>query len=940
MRKNNIIILVFLLSAVACKGFAQSATGYADQVVSGPYERQQTLAETTASIAITGNEEFANRSQRNIGKSLFGNVLGLTVLGNSGHYWEGEPTFYLRGLQSFSGSTPIIMVDGIERDIQYLTADEVESVVVLKDAAAIALYGYKGANGVVNVVTKRGKYNSREINFSYDHAINWQPRRPAFVDAYTYANAMNEALGYEGNPAMYKQSELDAFKSGQYPYYYPNVNWMDETFKNTGSTNIYNIDFRGGGQKFRYYTAINLQLNNGFIKSPSENDGYSTQQKYSKGNLRTNLDIDLSPKTKLVANIFGSLAETSRPGYVSVSDDDQDKETNLWDMIYSLPSAAMPVRLENGMWAGNSTWPGTKNPVAQSIGAAYTKGHSRALYADMTLNQDLSSILPGLGGSFQLAYDNTSSIVEDHSRTYQYNSYLIQMDDNGIPTASLNTPQGAESAMGTGKTSTFIRNYNFYGSLYHSGTFGKHSLYSQLKWSYEYRNTAGRNKTFYRQNLSLYAHYGYNSRYYVDLNLVESASNRLDSDKRWAFSPTLSAAWLLSKENFMKDISFIDFLKLRMSFGIINTDNIPYNGYWNQAYKKSGTYSFSETYTALDQGGWTMDRLASLVSSHEKAYKSNFGIDATLFGGLDVTFDAYYQRRKNIWIESPGEYSSVLGFTPPSGNDGIVDSWGTELGLNYHKKIGDIHLTAGGNFTLAKSKVVENMEAPVIYPYLSEIGAPVEQLRGLVAIGLYKDQADIDNSPQQTFSTVYPGDIKYKDMNDDGVIDDNDKVKIGHSTTLPEIYYSFHLGAEWKGLGFNAVFQGTGRYSAMLETKAMYRPLLSSTSLSQYYYDNRWTPQNQNAEFPRLASQSSENNYRNSTWWLRDRSFLKLRNVEIYYNLPETWLQKTKVLNKAKLYVRGNDLLCFDHLKETDPETYDSTTPTTSSVVFGLAISF
>lgn len=935
MKKNKILVLSLFLG-LPLGGFAQdvlhtdSVPGYADQVVHVGYEREQTIGESTSSVAIATNREFDNRSQRNISKSLFGNVLGLTTLQNSGQYWGGNPTFYLRGLQSVSGSAPVIMVDGIERDIQYITTDEVESVVVLKDAAAIALYGYKGINGVVNVVTKRGKYNTREINFTYDHAINWETRRPEFVDAHTYASAMNEALGYEGSPAMYSGQELAAFKSGQYPYYYPNVDWMDETFKNTGATNIYNINFRGGGQKFRYFTAVNLQLNKGFVKDANANEGYSTQQKYSKANLRTNLDIDLSPKTKLIANLFGSLSESSRPG----------DQADLWDMVYSLPSAALPIRLEDGTWGGNATWAGTKNPVAQSQGAAYTKGHVRALYADMTLRQDLSAILPGLGGSFRLAYDDMSNIIENHSKTYAYNAYSVSMGENGVPTATLNTPQGQESQMGSDKSNTFMRNFNFNGSVFYDQVFGQHSLYSQLKWNYEFRNTQGRNTSVYRQHLSFYTHYGYKGRYYADVSVVGAASNRLAPGHKWAVSPTVSAAWVLSKESFMKNVSFIDFLKLRASFGIINTDNVPGDSYWLQTYKSSGSYSFTDKYTKLEAGGWTMGQLASLNSTHEKAYKYNIGLDATLFASLDLTADAYYQRRKDIWVDGEGKYSSILGFAPPFENGGVVDSWGVELGANYHKQMGEVRLTAGANFTLNKSKVIEMLEALVAYPYLAETGSPLQQLRGLVAEGLFKDQADIDNSPRQTYSTVCPGDIKYKDMNGDKLIDNNDIVNIGHSTALPEIYYSFHLGAEWRGLGFDAMFQGTGRYSGMLSLKAMYRPVLNSTSLSQYYYDNRWTPDNQDALFPRLTTQKNQNNSQNSTWWLRDRSFLKLRNVEVYYHLPKSLLQKTKIVNNVKLYVRGIDLLCFDKINETDPETYNSVNPTTASVVFGVTIGF
>ncbi len=920
--------------------------GFADQTTSMPYEVQQTIGESTSAVSILANEQFNNRSANSIANSLYESVPGLTVSGNSGMFWEKDPTFYIRGLQTSSNSKPVIMIDGVEREIHFLTPDEVENVIVLKDAAAIALYGYKGINGVVNIVTKRGKYNTREVNFTYDHAINWNVRKPAFVNAHTYASAMNEALGYEGSPAMYSQNELDAYKSGQYPYYYPDVNWMDETFRNTGHTNLYHINFRGGGQKFRYFTAVNLHANSGFIKHANTNEGYSTQEQYSKANLRTNLDIELSPKTKLVANIFGSLAETGRPGQWIESNDDKQK-SNLWDMVYSLPSAAIPIRLEDGTWGGNSTWSGERNPVAQSQGAAYTKGHVRALFADMTLRQDLSAILPGLGGAFQFAYDNSSWISEDHSKTYVYNSYSTVMGADGVPVATLNTPLGKDSEMSADKESTYKRNFNFYGDLFYNRNFGVHSLYSQLKWNYEYRDFNGKNNSYYTQSLSFYTHYGYKGRYFADVNVVGSASNRLTPDGRWAVSPTVSAAWVLSKEGFMEDVSWVDFLKLRASFGIINTDEIPRNsdgaqqhGYWQQSYSSSGLYSFTESYTKLDNGGWTVGRLASDKPKHEQAYKYNMGVDATLFGSLDLSVDGYYNRRSDIWVDGSGRYSTALGFDAPYVNGGIVDSWGVEVGADYHKQIGDFRFTGGANFALARNKVIDMYEEPKAYPWLEVAGYPLKQQRGLVALGLFKDQADIDNSPVQSFGTVYPGDIKYKDMNGDNVIDDNDKVAIGYSTTLPEIYYSFHLGAEWKGLGFDLMFQGTGRYSAMMDLKAMYRPILNSTSLSQYYYDNRWTPDNQDALFPRLTTQKSENNYRESTFWLKDRSFLKLRNVEVYYNLPQSLLKKTKIMNRAKLYVRGVDLLCLDKIDQVDPEAYTSSTPMTKSVVFGLTVGF
>ena len=232
------------------------------------------------------------------------------------------------------------------------------------------------------------------------------------------------------------------------------------------------------------------------------------------------------------------------------------------------------------------------------------------------------------------------------------------------------------------------------------------------------------------------------------------------------------------------------------------------------------------------------------------------------------------------------------------------------------------------------------MEEPRMYDNLITTGKPLKQTYGMEVIGYFKDQADIENSPKQSFGDVKPGDIKYKDVNGDNIIDANDKVAIGHSTTAPEIYYSFNLGAEWKGLGLDAMFQGTGRYSAVLNTKSLYWPLINNTTISQEYYDNRWTPENQDAKYPRLSSQSNENNYQTNTLWLADRSFLKLRSIELYYKFPQIWVKKSKILSNAKIYVRGVDLLCFDKINIADPEVYGATYPLTRSVVAGLTIGF
>lgn len=911
-----------------------------DEPVNVGLDLKQTRAEATSATASVSGAKLKERSAFTSSANLFGYLPGLTSLENS----STSTSFFVRGRHSLSGDAPIVLVDGIERSMDYVMPEEIENVTVLKDAAAVAIYGYRGANGVINVTTKRGKYDSREIKFSMDHKFNFQVRRPKFVDAYTYASAYNEAAGYEGSAPFYNAYALNAFKNGTSPFLFPNVDWVDETYKKSASTNLYNLSFRGGGRKFRYFALANLEVDKGFIKHPDMNEGYSTQDKNVRGNLRMNLDIDLSPRTKLVANVYGTLAESGQPG-----------SKNIWALIYGMPSAALPIKAENGMWGGSTVWSGENNPVAQSQAAAYTKTHTRALFADMTLKQDLGAILPGLGGSLRIAYDNRAQYLEDHTKTYNYASDAVtSWTADGQPDQITHYEKSNnESAMGKdSKVRSYNRNFNFIGAITYDQSFGRHDVSSQLRWDYQYTNPSSQKSSsvgdatmssdeYFRQNVSWYTHYGYDKRYYADLALVASASNILAPGTKWAVSPTVAAAWVISNEKFFR-VKAVDLLKLRASFGVINTDNVPSEGpYWETVYGKQsgGYYNFGSSYTKLDEGPNEISSLPVTNAVHEKAFKYNAGLDLRLFNSLDFSFDAYYERRTDIWVTSDGKYSDVLGTPSPQENAGKVNSWGYELGADYNKQFGEVKLNAGASFSFNRTKVINKNEKPQPYENLVTTGHPLGQFFGLKAIGFFKDENEIANSPAQ-FGTLYPGDVKYEDINGDGKIDDNDVTALGYNTACPEIYYSFNLGAEWRGLGFNLLFQGTDHYSVNLSTTGFYRPLLAKTSLSQYYYDNRWTPENQNALFPRLATSSSTNNYKASSLWLRSAAFLKLRNVEVYYKLPKTVMRKTGFINDARLYVRGIDLLCFDNVDASDPESVGATDPLNRSLVVGLQLGF
>lgn len=907
---------------------------YSSEKVNYGFGLQQTNAESTGAVSTVYAENIDKSSAFSIGNSLYGNVLGLTTMQSTGVVWEQMPSMYIRGLKTLNGNNGILLVvDGLERDnnwqaLKYITPEEVESVSVLRDAAALALYGYRGVNGVVNIVTKRGKYDTREINFSYDHAFNYMTRKPELADAYTYASALNEALTNDGKQVRYSQNELNAFKNGTSPYLYPNVNWWEEVFRDRGASDIATLSFRGGSTKMRYYTMMNLQNNRGFIKNFDTNADYSTQEKYSKANFRTNLDIDLSPKTKMQANIMGILNEFSRPGMGS---------DNLISKLYQLPSAAFPIRTESGLWGGNTTWGENWNPVALTEGRAYSKGHTRGLYADMSLRQDLSSLTKGLGASVRIGYDNLASYWENHTKGYKYGMASVASWENGLPIAGEEITGGKDTEMsGDSKLDWQYRAFNFQMNVDWQRQFGVHSLYSMLLYTYKYDNAKGINNTFYRQNAGWYTHYGFKNRYFADFTLMASASNLLAPDHRWNVSPTVGLAWLISNEKFMQSQNVVDFLKLRASFGMLNTDNIPGNGYWNETVGGGNGYPINNNFGG--DGGWHEGRLASVNGTTEKLISYNAGVDATLFKGLTLTVDGFYERRSDIWVSSDGQNSAVLGASGSYVNAGIVDSWGTEIGANYYKKMGNVELNLGGTFTYNRSKIIEMLEEPAAYDYTRSTGNPVGQIFGLQAIGYFVDQADIDNSLPQQFGPVKAGDIKYKDMNGDKVINSDDRVAMGYNSTCPEIYYSFSLGLEWKGLGFSAQFQGVGNYTAIL-SGTYYRPLVDNTTISNYVYRNRWTPETPNARFPRLTTETVDNNLQTSSLWLADRSFLKLRNCEVYYKLPSSWLNRFWVKN-AKVYVRGVDLLCFDSIDQLDPEAMNNSYPATRSIHVGLSVGF
>jgi TonB-linked SusC/RagA family outer membrane protein len=910
---------------------AQTKDGLVDLGLGIPQEKEK----STASIFIVTAKELQETAAITLQDALYGRLLGLTALKGPG--FSGDPGyggyFNIRGTQTSTENDILILVDGLERPIDRLSIDEVESVTVLKDAAAVALYGYRGVNGAILVKTKRSTSNELSINVRYDHKFQSAPATTEFVDAYNYALALNEARLQDGLTPAYNNYELDAFKNGTYPRIYPNVDWKKEALLNSAIENQVTLSVSGGDDRLKYLTLFNFVNANGLLNGTEVNDGYSTQLKYSKGNIRTNIDFSLTPTTKMNVNIMGYFVETNRPHGLSSGD--------IMSFIYNTPSSAYPIVMSDGATWGGSIAYGASNIIARIKGTGHNKTHERALFADAKLVQNLDVLLEGLSASVRVGYDNRSEIVEEKKRDFEYGNTRYIFGPNGQVTDSVQFIGGNKATnLEFGKwLNSQWRSFNFQANIDYTKQIEAHNVAASLIYTTSGIVFSGRYNTFNRANLSFYGHYDYDSKYLADVAIVGSGSNR-SWPQKYALSPTLSLGWVLSNEDFLKENKTINLMKLRASAGILHSDYVPRVGLSLEDYSASdGWFVFGKDYR--ESWGNFLSYFPTKDFALERANKFNLGLDMQLWNSLELTLEGYFQRRDNI-LQSAGELNSAIVGIPSSYiNKGIVDSKGLEIGLTYQKSFNDFIVNSGVLFTDGTNKIVDMVEMPQAYPYLSRIGHPVGQPFGLEAIGFFKDEADIAASPIQEFDRVRPGDIKYKDQNDDGRINENDVVAMGFTGT-PEINYAFNLGLEYKGVGFNVLFQGTENYTHYLNTQGVFNPLINNSNLSTHYLNNCWRPgqDNGNVLYPRLTSLASPNNYRPSSVWYADASFFKLRNCEVYYKFSASFLENMK-MKDLKLYIKGENLLSVHNLPANiDPENTWGGYPALPGISVGASIIF
>lgn len=906
------------LSAYSQQDSATIAKG--DRLLNVGYGITVKARESSAAISEITADEIMKSSATNPLNALLGKGLGLTVLQNGGTIWENAPSLSIRGLNSTRNNSILVLIDGFERDLSMITKEEIESVQILKDAAATALYGLRGSNGVLLVTTRTGSKKKIDINVNYEHHFNMLNRLPRFADGYTYAQAMNEAMKNDGLAPMYDQTQLDGIKN--HDPHYGNVNWMGEVLSKSGSTDNVFVTLSGGGRLVRYFSSIDYLSYKGFIKPDNIVDDYSSQYKYSKLTIRTNIDVDLTKSTLLSFKMNGMLSEHNRPSATS---------GDLMKLLYNTPAAAFPIKTPYGDWGGSNVW--TQNPLAEVAAKGYSRSHQRMLFADVSIRQDLGVLLKGLSADVRIAYDNLGEYWDNYGMKYAY----------AVPTVPHPSSSEDYTLKGESTSATFDSSlgsqwsrFNLWGRVNYNNVWNRHKLDATLALSREQTILSKQHNTRNRINLLGHVHYVYAGKYIADLAFSHNGSNLLPPSRRFGNFPAISAAWIVSDEAFLKDVAFLDLLKVRASWGLTGTDLFPEALMWNRKYGWADGYILGGEYNGAS--GLGEGRLPTEDLLYEKVAKVNLGIDMSFLKSLDVTLELFKEKRTDMLVTS-GDVSAVLGATNPFRNIGKVENKGIEIAAGYHKELKDFSFHVGGNFTFNRNKIIEMGEEYAPYEWMKATGRPVGQIFGYEAIGYFKDEQDIANSPKQNMSTVKPGDIKFRDLNNDNIIDEFDRKAIGYSNSVPEIYYSVNLGMEYKGLGIDALIQGTGNYSAIAETSSLFRPLTGNTSISEHYYNNRWTPETPNARYPRLSQGTNANNFNNNTVWLTNKSFLKLRHAELYYKFSKKLLATTP-LKSAKLYVRASDFILFDHVDVCDPEAMGTTYPIPSSVQVGFSLGF
>lgn len=921
------ILLVSLLFGMNCS-FAMARTLRVDTLLQNDINRvaygiQPKWMTTGAVSSVRGNE--LKSFVPNIANMLNGRIPGLVVQQWGCEPGADSPAMNARGVNTYgSGTGLFIVIDGFqstEAYFQQLTPQEIESITLLKDASATAIYGSKGANGVLLITTKRGTSDKIKINFSIQSGFQQPLRLPEFLGAYDYATLYNEALVNDGKSPFYTPMDLEAYKTGNDPIFHPDVDWYGTILRKAAPITNYNFTASGSNEYFRYFVLLNVLDDRSLYRKAGNVSDFSKNGTYTRYNFRTNIDVKLSKRLQGAITLGGTIEDKTNPGT-------SENTSGMFDLMSSIAPNAFPVYVSTGMYGGNSMY---SNPLGDLMQTGYTSYNGRSLQAIFQLKGDLGFITPGLSVNGAVGFNTYFKSYSKKSR--QYARYSVDRDNAD---EIIYTTYGQNTSLaGDESSSSQWRDYSLQASLNYNRTFnGLHNIDAIYLGSYNDYVVTGTDLSYKNIAMGGRVTYSYDKRYIGEFSFGYNGTENFPKGHRFGFFPAGSLGWILSNEAFLKGNPILNYLKLRASYGIVGNDNIGGIRYMFDQYYDGYGYHLGNSNNVQD--GLVQGKLANPDVTWEKEKKFNVGFEATLVNKIDVSFDYFIQKRSNILSQPYRTVPDYLGISRPDINIGKVDNKGLETSIRYNG-IGKKDLTYFVETSLwyAKNKVVYNAEAIQENEYLYGTGRIVGQPFVLEAIGFFKDEDDILKSPTQTFTDVRPGDIKYKDQNKDGKIDSNDYYPIGY-TSMPQITLGLHGGITFKGLDMDIFFQGAANRTVYCGGK-YYHAFQNDGKVSSIAL-GRWTPETaETATYPRLSSENNLNNYQASSFWQKNGNFLKLRSLEIGYTLPFQLSRKIN-LEKVRIFANGTNLFSLDHMDGfTDPETM-SGYPALRTISFGLSI--
>ena len=912
-----------------------------DEVVITGTGAQKKLTVTGAITNVDVDVLKANPSG-SMANALAGNVPGILAMQTSGKPGSVSE-FWIRGISTFGASnSALVLVDGFERSLDEINVEDVESFSVLKDASATVIYGSKGANGVVLITTKHGKAGKINISAKAETFYNMLTQVPDFVDGYTYASMANEAKITRNLEPLYKADELEIFRLGLDPDLYPNVNWIDELLRKGSWSTRATLSMNGGGNTARYYVSGSYLDQQGMYKVDKALKDYNTNANFRRWNYRMNVDIDITKSTLLKVGVSGSLQKANDSGVGSDA---------IWTALMGYNAIMVPKLYSNGYVPAYGNDNGDRfNPWVQATMTGYRENWKNNIQTNVTLEQKLDFITKGLRFVGRFGYDTeNNNWINRRKWPEQWKAKRFRATDGTLDYDRV----AEERKMFQESGSDGLRNEFFEAELHYSRGFKHHHLGGTLKYNQSSKiKTVGLGddlkQGIARRNQGLAGRftYNWNYRYFIDFNFGYTGSENFAAGHRFGFFPAISGAWNIAEESLIKKhLKWMNMFKIRYSYGKVGNDNLgntrfPYLYDIETMTKKDGDktvdtggYNFGDYTFDRYYGGMRYSSLSSPNVTWEIATKHDLGIDFSFFNDkLSGSVDYFNEKREGIYMLR--EYlPGIVGLeSNPSANVGKVTSEGFDGHFTFRQKLGAVGLTIRSNITYSKNEIVDRDEENNYYWYKMQKGHRVNQARGLISLGLFKDYDDIRNSPVQDFDgyKVMPGDIKYKDVNGDGKIDGNDQVAIG-ATTKPNLIYGFGIAANWKGLDVNLHFQGAGKSTYFIDGSTVHMFKLGDgwgNVLSEMANSNRWisadisgdpATENPNAEYPRLSYGPNSNNYQQSTYWLRNGSYLRLKTVEVGYTLPTQLVNKVH-FNTVRIFFVGTNLLTWSAFKLWDPE--------------------